>query len=167
MQVKVRRMSDEGFRQRGRAVPVAAQIWDHDGERLGKVWGDFVPGDMGLWIAVDEEYRRTRAAQAEVDFRVPCGNALACKPWKHKFPSHLRGWHDPCCAVCPSHPEGVCCSSDCRLELGGMQRRSLRTSGTPFGSPLEGQRALIHSSGGMASHGVEDWPSGLTQQSLS
>ena len=54
-----------GFRQR--AVPVAAQIGQHDVIVLRQPRSDLVPADMVLRISVQQQQRRSRAAMTQAD----------------------------------------------------------------------------------------------------
>ena len=58
-----------GAGRRFRAVAVAAQIGDDDGEVLGQARRHLAPHHMGLRVAVQQQQRRAAAAGHEVDRR--------------------------------------------------------------------------------------------------
>src|SRR4029453_5055446 len=65
------------------AVSVATKIGHHHGELLGETRRDLVPLDVGLWIAVQEQQRRTAAPAQRVDRRARCLNLLRREARKH------------------------------------------------------------------------------------
>ncbi len=71
------------IRLRGRAVAVAPEIRYHHGEMLSQHRGHFMPRDMGLRIAMDEQHRGARSADFEMNGGFTSGNVSALEPFKH------------------------------------------------------------------------------------
>ncbi len=67
------------------ARAIAAQVGRHHGEALRKARRDLVPDRVCLWIAVDEQQRRSAAALDEGDLRARSSNPLACEAFEHRF----------------------------------------------------------------------------------
>ena len=77
--------------RRGRrliAVAVAPQVGCHDGVSLGQQRRHFVPFDVGLRIAVQQQYRRPAAAVYQID-----GHTVYLEPCPGETVKHISRLH--------------------------------------------------------------------------